>query len=203
ADLARLLLARGATAEAMREYRQHLDVSPYRGRQDASAHVSVALELTRRGQTAAAVEIFERLLELSRGDDRFERCAAFASVGLDPYRAFPLFVRAVERLRPYCTLTVERDRAVELLHAGQADAAIAALNAQLKLNPLLEDTYVILAEVYRSQGHAADAWGVVKRSLDLEDEHDERCRKFRQLSVPLYEAYAADIVSGLRRECEP
>ncbi len=197
-QLAEALVARGEVDEAFTQYLLHLEVSPYRGRQDGFNGIWFARSLTQAGRPQEAIKILERLLMLE--PRAMQRCFVFAQVNLESYRAFPAFVEQVEQLLPYCTKLEHRNRAVALIHEGKTTEALQELHLQLKANRHYPETYRLLRDLYEADGQQDKAQAIIVRYLEVEKDEAEQCRAFKRLHSR-YKRIDQQIMRKLRAEC--
>lgn len=102
-DLARIPLSQGDNDDAIREYMIHLQVSPYRGTQDANSHILFAKSLAKAGRLKESVQVLEKLLDITNQDLRRDRCLVIQSIDLKPYSRFREFTENVEKLKLQCS----------------------------------------------------------------------------------------------------
>ena len=200
--LAQILLEQGRVDEAVREYKQHLQVSPDRSTEEGAHHVNFALALEGRGRTKDAADILHQTLKLTEGQGELERCRLFEHVDLKRYATFAQFRAGVEKLRPYCTNFEHRDRAVRLQSEGKTDEAISELQEQLRLNPSYREAYFLLEQIYLKRGDRVKALTVVKKYFETEKDPSERCRAVPLVHLTTYQSLDPLFVGRLRQECE-
>ncbi len=201
-DLAGLLLDQGQTDEAMREYRTHLTVSPYQGREDALEHLQFASRLTQLGRVREAAQVYDIVWDLTQRESRAERCQIFKSVDVDPFeRMGARFAQRLREVRASCTGTPRLERAVELERQGRDDAAIQELQLQIQENPAPVEPYLALERLHLKQGRADEAAGVMARYFQREKNAQERCRHFRTLSPRTMRALEPTLMTELERGC--
>ncbi|MCI0718851.1 MAG: tetratricopeptide repeat protein, partial [Acidobacteria bacterium] len=153
-----LLLREGEVDDAIREYRTHMEVTPFRTIEvDGNQHMYFALLLQEAGRLEEAVEIYEKVLSLTQGQRRFQRCHLFIALDLKPFAAFDEFIRKVQALRPYCTNLEHRNRAVQLERQGKTEEAVREWELQIKENPHPEEAYFALERIHLSQGQPEKA----------------------------------------------
>jgi len=201
-DLARVLMKKGKVDEAIKEYRIHLQVNPYRGTQDVNNHILFARLLSQSGRLNESIEIYENVLDLTKEESRFERCQYFKSLDLETYSAFKEFTAKIQKLRQYCTKLEHRDRAIQLEHQGKIDEAIKELQLQIKENPYYENSYFILEDIYKSTGQMDKALDSVKKYFEIEKDPVERCKQYRRLNLNVYKQIDKQFVDKLKSDCE-
>jgi thioredoxin-like negative regulator of GroEL len=188
--------------EAVRTYRNHLAVSPYRGREDGLERLRFADRLAELGREREAAQMYEALWEATREERRTERCMLFKSVDLARYeRTAPALVARLRELRPACTDMGRMERAVEHQEQGRDEAAIRELEQQLVENPMPVEPYLALERLYLKEGRVEDAARVVTRYLQREQDARERCRLYRTLSPRTVRAMNPALVEELERAC--
>ncbi|MFQ5853256.1 MAG: tetratricopeptide repeat protein [Candidatus Binatia bacterium] len=202
-DLALILISRGKVDEAFKEYLTHLQVSPYRGRQDGFNHIYFARLVEKAGRRDMALEIYREILRVTADESRFERCYLFVrKVDLNRYAPFKDFVEEVQRLMPYCTKLEHRDRAVRLQREGKIDKAIEELKLQLRVNPYYPETYFLLEDIYIGRKEPDKALKVVKKYFEIEKDLVVRCKVYRRLRKQEYKRLDEQFIEQLKRECE-
>ncbi|MCY1082261.1 tetratricopeptide repeat protein [Archangium lansingense] len=201
-DLAGLLLDQGQTDEAVREYRTHLSVRPYEGREDALADIQFADRLAAAGRVREAAQVYDAVWDATAKEPRAERCQIFKSVDLDPYeRMGARFAQRLREIRTACSGTPRLEGAVELERQGKDDAAIQELERQIQENPAPAEPYLALQRLHLKQGRAEEAAGVMARYFQQEKDPQERCRHFRTLSPRTTRAMEPALISELDRTC--
>lgn len=179
--LARLLLVQGAVEEAVQEFKLHLALNPPPERWPGG--VGFGVELARLGSTAEGAKIILQVLELARGESRFEQCRLILPVEAGLFEGLADFQAKLSKLKMYCFSLEHRDRGVELLRQGKTDEAITEFEKQLKVNPVYAESYFLLEKAYRSKGEAEKALGVIERFLDVERDPKQRCEAMKRFGV--------------------
>lgn len=202
-DLAWLLVNQGQLDEAVREYRTHLSVSPFGGREDALEDIRFAQKLAELGRIREAAQVYDAVWDATRGESRAERCQVFKSVDLDPYeRIGARFAQRVREIRATCARKLERlERALELERQGRDDAALEELRLQLQENPVPPEPYLAMERLYLKKGQPEEAAGVMSRYFQQEKDASERCRHFRTLSPRTARALDPALLGELERTC--
>lgn len=201
-DLAWLLLEQGQVEQAMREYRTHLSVRPFEGREEALENLGFAQKLGEQGRIREAAQVYDAIWDALRGEPRAERCQLFKSMDLDPYeRIGARFARQVRELRAACSDMAHMERAMELVHQGQTDEAIAELERQIQQNPAPAEPYLALERIYLERGQVDQAAGTITRYFQQEQDVRERCRHFRTLAPRTARALEPSLLGALERQC--
>jgi tetratricopeptide (TPR) repeat protein len=201
-DLAGLLLDRGQTDEAVREYRTHLSVRPYEGREDALADLQFADRLAGLGRVREAAQVYDAVWDATGKESRAERCQIFKSVDLEPYeRIGARFAQRLREIRAACSGTPRMESAVELERQGKDEAAIQELERQIQENPVPAEPYLALQRIHLKQGKVEEAAGVMTRYFQQEKDFQERCRHFRTLSPRTTRALEPVLINELDRTC--
>src|SRR5207244_1090810 len=97
-ELARLLLAQRHSDEAIEEFRIHLNVSPYGGRDDGFGDMYFARLLERAGYKKEAGDAYTRILAATKNESAFERCYLFGTLNLDEYQEFETVATEIKKL---------------------------------------------------------------------------------------------------------
>ncbi|WP_375768287.1 tetratricopeptide repeat protein [Archangium gephyra] len=201
-DLAGLLLDQGQVDEAVREYRTHLSVRPYEGREDALADIQFADRLASAGRVREAAQVYDAVWDATAKEPRSERCQIFKAVDLDPYeRIGARFAQQLRGLRAACTGTPRLEGAVELERQGRDDAAIQELERQIQENPAPAEPYLALQRLHLKKGRVDEAAAVMTRYFRQEKDSQERCRHFRTLSPRTTRALEPGLMNELDRAC--
>jgi tetratricopeptide (TPR) repeat protein len=202
-ELAWLLVNQGRLDEAVREYRTHLSVSPFGGREDALEDIRFAEKLTELGRVREAAQVYDALWDATRGESRTERCHMFKSVDLDPYeRIGARFARRVRDIRARCANKLPRlERAMELERQGRDAAALEELRLQIQENPVPVEPYLAMERIHLKKGRADEAAGVMGQYFQREQDTPERCRHFRTLSPRTARALDPALLGELERTC--
>jgi tetratricopeptide (TPR) repeat protein len=200
--LARVYLDDKRFDEAVEQYLIHMEVSPYRGREDGFHHTGFAGKLAKTGRLKEVAQIYEELLVLTRDESRFERCLLFRSLDVELYAAFKELVATAKKLKPYCTNLEHSSRAIRLENNGKFDDAIREWELQLEENPYYEGTYTSLPNLYLKQGQPEKALEVVTKYFEIDTDPLYRCRQYRTMSRKGYERFAPKIMGQLKKECE-
>ncbi len=202
-ELARALLAVDLVSQALREFTAHVQAVPYGTRGDAFSAIRFGLDLEQRGLRTEAVSIYNQTLDWMLGESAFERCYAFLSLHPEKYSDFEAFRSRLQSLAPYCSRAEHRDKAAAFLHEGQVEEAAKELDLQIDENPLYQEAYLLLFDIYLQRGDTASALRSVKRYFDVERSGLERCKIFRRLNLAnMAEKTEADFVRRLQKECE-
>jgi tetratricopeptide (TPR) repeat protein len=201
-DLARILMKQGNVDDAIKEFRIHLQVSPHPGAQDVNNYILFARSLSQSGRLKESVQIYEKILDLTKEESRFERCQYFKSLNVEHYSAFKDFAAKVKKLRPYCTKLGHRDRAVQMERQGKIDEVIQELQLQIKENPYYEDSYFLLEDIYKNQGQMNKALDALKMYFEVEKDPVERCKNYRRLNLNIYTQIDKQFVEKLKSDCK-
>ncbi|KFA87334.1 tetratricopeptide repeat protein [Archangium violaceum] len=201
-DLAGLLLTQGQVDAAVREYRTHLSVRPYEGREDALDDIQFADRLAAAGRVREASQVYDAVWDATANEPRSERCQIFKSVDLDPYeRIGARFAQQLRGIRAACTGTPRMEGAMELERQGRDAAAILELERQIQENPVPAEPYLALQRLHLKQGRVDEAADVMSRYFRQEKDPEERCRHFRTLSPRTTRALEPRLMNELDRAC--
>ncbi|WP_309894333.1 tetratricopeptide repeat protein [Archangium sp.] len=201
-DLAWLLLNQGQVDEAVREYRTHLSVRPFEGREEALENLRFAQRLGELGRVREAAQVYDTVWESLRGESPSERCQVFKAVDLDPYeRIGARFAQRVREIRASCTRLPGLERAAELERQGRDDAALEELERQIQENPVPVQPYLALERLHLKRGQPEQAASVMGRYFQQEKDVQARCRHFRTLSPRTMRALAPALTDELERTC--
>ncbi|HEX5748355.1 MAG TPA: tetratricopeptide repeat protein [Archangium sp.] len=201
-DLAGLLLTQGQVDEAVREYRTHLSVRPYEGREVALEDIQFADRLAAAGRVREAAQVYDAVWDATGNEPRSERCQIFKAVDLDPYeRIGARFARQLGELRAACAGSPRLEGAVELERQGRDAAALQELERQIQENPVPVEPYLALQRLHLKQGRVDEAAAVMARYFRQEKDPEERCRHFRTLSPRTTRALEPGLMNELDRAC--
>jgi tetratricopeptide (TPR) repeat protein len=179
-DLATILLFRGQVAEAFQQYMTYLSRSTLTERQEIMDAVVFGDQLKERGRIADAAKIYKATVEHASLNSRFERCLMSQDIDLDALSAYPDIVAQLRDLRPYCVQMEHRNKAVEFLNKGRFSEAIEELQLQLATNPKYEETYGLLAGLYRRTGQIQKAFATLRSYVEQERDPKVKCDRFSQ-----------------------
>ncbi|MDY7232774.1 tetratricopeptide repeat protein [Hyalangium rubrum] len=200
-DMAWGLLRQGRADEALRAYKEHMEASPVKDRQEARENLRFADEMARRKGPRQAAQVLETVMKQTREERRSERCLLFQAVDPRLAESAPVVRGELQALRPYCTDTQHLDRAVELERQGRVDEAVTALEQQVATNPKPEETHVMLERLYERKGQVAKAAEATARELRAKPDVRELCERFRKVSPLTLRAMNKETVEAVRRQC--
>jgi predicted CXXCH cytochrome family protein len=143
--------------------------------QDADPSVRIAaLSFLESADPGSRVEVAAPLLSDAIRGVRVEAARLLADVPDSQFSPQQIKVRAnaIKEYRDYLTINADWpaenvNRGNFLLRQGRVDAAIAAYERALKLDPLFAGAYVNLADVYRQQGREDEGEKQLRRGLAL------------------------------------
>lgn len=201
-DFAVVLLRQNQIKAAQTEFATHMRVSPYGGRSDGFRDMAFAREMEGRGLRTEAIDAYRQIMNAAASESAFERCYLFLNFDPGRYADMPTFQAALQRLRPYCTATEHRDAAVAMLNRGLKVQAIQQLESQVQANPLYQETYFLLADLYRSQHDDVKLTNAIRNYFTAELDVAEKCRMYAQIRLEAYEKYDNTLVSSIRSGCK-
>jgi tetratricopeptide (TPR) repeat protein len=198
--LAQMLLGRGQVDRAVAEYTLHLKFAPYVGRESGSLHTGFAMDLLQIGRVADAKMIVLKTLALAADESTFERCWLVQQFSPGPLADSPDLGKTIRELVPYCTNLEHRNEGVRLEQAGKIDQAIAEYRAQIEVNPVPEDTYGFLENLYLRQGRFAEGANVLKALIQREPNAEKRCAA-AALADSRYGPMGVSIFAPMKQGC--
>lgn len=133
----------------------------------------------------------------------FEHCYAFKLLSPKAYKDYPNFARDLSADRRYCTQTDHRNRAAELVNSKRYGDAATELELQAKINPYIQDTYVIARFIDTQNGNrAAVLRPLLERYFVIETDLRAKCELWRDLRLPDSTVNASPAFARARKDCE-
>jgi hypothetical protein len=134
-------------------------------------------------------------------EPRWQQCFHFAWLDTTTYASFPAFVRKLKSLGGHCRNRQHLDLALKLADEGKTSEAIREGEAQLKENPVPDETYFLLERLYSDVGQADSAKVIIASYFAVEADSEVKCKNFAQLPERARVRLDEKLAEDLAKEC--